>query len=168
MIQPVLRTARLVLRPFSHADIDDLHAILSDPEVMRYWGDAHTERHHTAQFVAATIDAPPGAACDFVIERDGRAIGKAGMWQAPEIGFFLHPDHQGQGLAAEALSAIITHLFAALDLAALTADVDPGNVRSLAVLTRLGFRETAQAAEIASEWRGSTYLTLRREDWPAG
>ncbi|MES2497639.1 MAG: GNAT family N-acetyltransferase [Pseudomonadota bacterium] len=32
-----LRTARLLLRTARPGDLDDLHAVLSDPAAMRYW-----------------------------------------------------------------------------------------------------------------------------------
>jgi RimJ/RimL family protein N-acetyltransferase len=33
---PVLRTQRLVLRPWTHEDVDALHALWTTPEVPRY------------------------------------------------------------------------------------------------------------------------------------
>ena len=105
--------------------------------------------------------------CDFVLELDGRVIGKAGMWEAPEIGFILRPDHHRKGLMREALTAIIPHLFEAYGLPQLTADVDPGNTASLALLDGLGFRRTGSAmntVEIAGRMCHSIYLALSRED----
>jgi hypothetical protein len=36
----------------------------------------------------------------------GDVIGKAGAWALPEVGFLLHPDYWGQGLAQEAMRAV--------------------------------------------------------------
>ncbi len=90
---------------------------------------------------------------------------KAGCWRLAEVGFILHPDHWGQGLATEALSAAIPHVFATLAVEALTAEVDPRNAASLRVLDRLGFRETHRAARtilVGDEWCDSVYLQLPR------
>lgn len=165
MTQPTLATARLRLRPFAAADAPALHACLGDPRVMRYWGDLHLDLSETEAFVAATIAAPHDQTCDFVIERDGQVIGKAGMWKAPEIGFFLHPDHQRQGIMREALTAVIAHLLATYQMPALIADVDPRNQASLRLLEGLGFVETHRAEGtdvIDGELVDSVYLALRR------
>lgn len=165
MIQPTLKTVRLTLRPFAETDIDPLHYILTDPEVMRYWGDVHLERVTTERFVLGTMRAAAENTCDFVIERMGSVIGKAGMWQCPEIGFFVHRDHHGQGIATEALQAIIPHLFSVYTVDTLTADVDPRNAASLAVLAKLGFKQTHRETgtiTMHGELCDSVYLALPR------
>ncbi len=66
---------------------------------------------------------------DFIVELDGKLIGKAGLWRFPEIGFILHPDHWGHGYAAEALSLVLDRAFDAHKLPKVDADVDPRNDR---------------------------------------
>ncbi len=167
MTQPVLRTERLTLRPFSAADIAPLHTFFSDPDATRFWSDTHKTIDETRAFVEGTIAADPATTCDFVIERNGEAIGKAGMWQAPEIGFFVLPAHQRQGIAREALVAVIPHLFSAYDMGELTADVDPDNAASIGLLKSLGFRETHRAErtlQIRGQWCDSVYFALGRDE----
>ncbi len=164
MTQPVLHTDRLVIRPFQDSDIDPLHAIFADHEAMRYFG-PHATRVETERFVRGTMATRPEISCDFVLEADGEVIGKAGMWQNPEIGFFIAPSMQRQGFAREALGAIIPHLFGAYDMPALTADVDPRNEASIRLLENLGFKETHRAEktiEILGEWCDSVYFALER------
>ena len=164
MPQPVLTTERLTLRPFQADDVDPLFAILSDREAMRYWG-PHETRSETERLVAGTMNASADVSCDFVIERDGRVVGKAGMWERPEIGFFVAPEHQRQGIATEALNAVIRYLFQTYDLGTLTADVDPRNTPSIMLLKNLGFVETGRAKatiQILGEWCDSVYLALHR------
>ena len=100
-----------------------------------------------------------------MIEKDGRAIGNAGMYRGTEVGFILHPDYWRQGILTEAMGAIIPHLFATTTVAALTADVDPRNAASVALLTGLGFEETHRAKNtffIEGEWSDSVYFALPR------
>ena len=159
-------TERLRLRRARPDDLAAFHAILSDPRAMRYWSSLpHTDLEQTRRFLEATIDAPPAESCDYVLERDGQLIGKAGCWRLPEVGYILHPDHWGQGLAREALEAIIPHIFASYPIPAITADVDPRNAASLALLTRLGFVETGRAertTQVGEAWCDSVYLALVR------
>jgi RimJ/RimL family protein N-acetyltransferase len=133
---------------------------------MRFWSTPpHESLEDTRRFVQATIEAPEDQSCDFIIEFEGRAVGKAGCWRLPEVGYILHPDLWGRGLAREALEAAIAHVFAHFEVPALTADVDPRNVRSIALLERLGFCETGRAERtwhVADEWCDSVYFELTR------
>jgi RimJ/RimL family protein N-acetyltransferase len=162
-----LVTPRLVLRRAREDDLDALHAVLSHPAAMRYWSTPeHDSREQTAGFLQTMI----AEHCDdFMVEYEGHVIGKAGAWQSLELGYILHPDHWGKGLAREALDALIPHLFAAHDAAQITAEVDPRNAPSIALLTRFGFRETHRAERTLlwrEEWCDSVYLALDRAGWP--
>ena len=161
-----LLTPRLKLRRAAMSDLDAFHAILSDPGAMRYWSSPpHRDVDRTREWLAAMIADGPPVSEDFVIEHQGRLIGKAGCWRVPEIGYILHPGYWGQGLAAEACNAVIAHVFATYDVPAITADVDPRNEASLRLLARLGFVETGRATatyEIEGEISDSVYLALPR------
>lgn len=163
-----LRTPRLLLRRASLRDLDDLHAVFSDPASMRYWSRPEHETLDETRTWLGKMMAAGSDSDDFVIEHDGRVIGKAGAWKLPEIGYVLHPSFWRQGLAREALDAVIPWLFARHDVDALTAEVDPRNVASLALLARLGFAETHRAERTLlwrDEWCDSVYLALSRTDW---
>ena len=161
-----LVTPRLKLRRADAGDLEAFYEILSDPAAMRFWSTApHRDLAQTRAWLADMIADGPPLSDDFVIEQDGRAIGKAGCWKLPEIGFILHPRCWGQGLAAEACNAVIAHIFATYDLDAITADVDPRNEASLRLLARLGFVETGRASatfEIKGVISDSVYLALHR------
>ncbi|PTE22285.1 N-acetyltransferase [Cereibacter changlensis JA139] len=165
----MIRTARLLLRRAEARDLEDLHAVFSRREAMRYWSRPPYETlEETRAFLANMITAPAESADDFVIERDGRVIGKAGAWSIPEIGFILHPDHWGQGIGREALTAVIGHLFAAHDMRELVAEADPRNTACLRLLARLGFGETGRAERTmqwGDEWCDSVYLAVPRDVW---
>lgn len=169
MSTETLTTPRLRLRRVRAEDLGDLHGVLGNPAAMRYWS---TPAHGTVDQTRDWLDRmlrPGDNSDDFVIEHQGRVIGKAGAWQLPEVGYVLHPDHWGQGLAQEAMRAVIPHLFARWPVEALTADVDPRNAASLRLLEKLGFRETHRAERTilwGEEWCDSVYLALRRADWP--
>ena len=159
-------TPRLRLRRAKSADAAPLHGVFGDARAMRYWSTpTHAGLERTRRFVEAMIEAPEEISDDFVIEFEGRAVGKAGCWRLPEVGYILHPALWGQGLAREALEAVIGRMFGVRGLEALTADVDPRNQRSLCLLARLGFRETHRGAHtwrVGDEWCDSVYLELKR------
>ncbi|WP_260926355.1 GNAT family N-acetyltransferase [Novosphingobium sp. 9] len=159
-----ITTSRLVLRPALGDDLDDLHAVFAHPEAMRYWSRLpHTKMDETRDWLAGMIALPAQQGEDFVIEHEGRAIGKAGFWRFPELGFILHPAFWAQGLMREALEAVLARGFAKHRLPHATADVDPRNMACLGLLTRLGFQETGRAQgtwQVGEEWCDSVYLQL--------
>ena len=159
-------TPRLRLRRARAGDLQALHEVFSQPRAMRYWSTPpHLDLEQTRVWLDSMIQAPPDSSDDYVIEHDGRVIGKAGCWRVPEIGYILHPDAWGQGLAREALTAVIDHAFAGFPIPAIIADVDPRNAASLRLLGRLGFLETHRAARtwlVGDEWCDSVYLALAR------
>lgn len=165
-----IETARLILRPARESDLDDMHAVLSSPEATRWWSTPpHESLDLTREWLAAMI-AGGGAGLDMVIERDGRVIGKAGFYRPPELGYILHPDHWGQGLATEALTAVLDRLFAATDHAAVNADVDPDNAASIRVVQKLGFVRTGfgeRTWNVGGVWKDSIFYGLSREAWAA-
>ena len=165
----ILKTPRLLLRPARLSDVADLHAVLSNPAAMTYWSTLpHQTLQETEDWVAKMIAAPADDSADFVIEMAGRVVGKAGFWRFPEIGYILHPDVWGQGIAAEALTVLLDHAFAERGLDKAIADVDPRNTGSIRLLEKLGFRETHRAANtyfIGEVWMDSVYFALQRGDW---
>lgn len=162
----MIQTERLLLRRAQMSDVGDLHRVFSDARAMRYWDSLpYSQVAQTEAFVRAMVDASPETSDEFVIELEGRVIGKAGAWRMEEVGFIFHPDHWGRGIAFEALSALIPHAFAALPIDRLVADVDPRNAASLGVLSKLGFAETGRAErtmQVGDEWCDSVYLELPR------
>ena len=103
-----IRTDRLLLRPATFGDVEAFHGIMSDGRAMAYWSTTpHKDMDETRSWIASMIGIGPGEGEDFVIELDGRVIGKAGLYRFPEIGFILHPHAWGNGYAREALEAVV-------------------------------------------------------------
>jgi ribosomal-protein-alanine N-acetyltransferase len=159
-----IRTDRLLLRPATFGDVEAFHGIMSDGRAMAYWSTTpHKDMDETRSWIASMIGIGSGEGEDFVIELDGRVIGKAGLYRFPEIGFILHPHAWGNGYAREALEAVLQRAFTVHRLAGVEADVDPRNAASLRLLTGLGFQETSRASRtwnVGDQWCDSVYLQL--------
>lgn len=167
----VLVTPRLRLRPPTWDDLPAVHRFLSDPRAMRYWSTPeHESLEQSAEWLARWLERPLGQSEDFIVERGGEVIGKAGAWQLPEVGYLIHPDHWGLGLGHEAMAAAVAHLLDRPDVTRLTADVDPRNAASIRLLQKLGFRETHRVERTIlwrDEWCDSVYFALERADYSA-
>lgn len=159
-----IKTERLILRRPVVADAGDLFDVFSNSEAMRYWSKpVFQEPSQTLEYIEAVRDADPATTAEFVVEYEGKVVGKAGFWRLPEIGYILHPDVWRRGLGQEALRALIAYGFGTLNLERITADVDPDNLGSLGLLAKLGFVETGReknTLKIGDAWFDSVYLEL--------
>lgn len=149
----VLPTQRLVLRPLAEGDAPALWPYVSDPELPRHmtW-EAHRELAQTEAFVSAMAKAR-AAGTNFVwaMQRDGVLVGLIGLhdvtrthlaWRMDraELGYWIGPAHQGQGLVTEAARALLRHAFAELGLHKVIVGCLRENVASRRVIEKLGFR----------------------------
>ncbi len=162
----MIRTERLILRRARAGDLTDLHLVLRDPRAMAYWSTPpHPDMATTERWLDRLLAVNPAQSVDFVMEYPGVAIGTAGGGTLPKVGYILHPDHWGKGIAHEAMVAVIAHAFANHDVDHLMTDVDPRNAASIRLLQRLAFVLDSHADNtfrIAGEWVHSDYYRLAR------
>ena len=167
-------TERLVLRPFRDEDLDALVAYRNDPEVARYQDWEGISRDDALSMVRAqtqtSLGAPAGGSRS-PSSRDGELVGDLGLFlgadgRSAALGFTLARQHQGLGLAREALSGLIDALFERAELERLEAVTDTRNAPAMALLERLGFTvaSTAAANFKGGECREHTYVLPRRAD----
>jgi RimJ/RimL family protein N-acetyltransferase len=144
---PSLTTERLLLRPFVEADVEPLHALMQDPDVMRYVGDRRVPTlQETWRAVAGWIGHWDlrGYGLWAVVEREtGDVIGRAGIinpidWPGPEVGYLLGRTWWGRGYATEAAAGAMSWGFTTIGFERLISLIDPANVASIAVAERLG------------------------------
>ena len=144
----ILQTQRLILRPQVLADAPALFAILSDPEAMRFWNrPAITRLAVVEELMREQQDAMDRGLCRYwTLHANGDAIGSVDLSliqeASAELGFMLHPDHWGQGLASEAVIAVIRHAFYALALTRVAAVGQSANRAAARVLEKNGFALT--------------------------
>ena len=146
----ILETARLALAPLTGGDARDIAPLLADPEVMAHWDyDSIDEPVFVEQLIDAQVEAMDrDLAMYWVLRRplDQAFVGCCDVsdidWRhrRAEVGFALSRAFWGQGLAAEAMHAVIDHL-AGLGFKRLTARSHVGNSRCESLLARLRFEE---------------------------
>jgi RimJ/RimL family protein N-acetyltransferase len=144
---PTLETERLLLRPLSEADIEPLHELMQDPDVMSYIGDRRIPTlQETWRGVAGWIGhwALRGYGLWAVEERAGGAlVGRIGLinpvdWPGPEVGYMIGKPWWGRGYATEAARAAMDWGFETIGFDRLISLIDPANAASIAVAIHLG------------------------------
>jgi RimJ/RimL family protein N-acetyltransferase len=177
-----LRTQRLRIRALTPADIDDVFAYESDPEVCRYLPYEPRSRDEVAeklaQWSAALAMAGEGDFWRLAIERAGEpgVIGdiyfalKSTRDGTGEIGWVLHPGHNRHGYMTEAATAILDLAFTELGLHRVTAMLDARNTASAALCLRLGMRREAHFVAdqwFKGEWSDTQVYALLAREWAA-
>lgn len=171
-----METERLVLRRWRADDAEALAAVFAEPAVWRYPVGRGLSRQETDNFLDRQhshwtrygfgLWAAEGKA-------DGRLIGFIGLavpeWlpevlPAVEVGYRLHPEYWGKGLATEGGRASLEHGFETLGLDRIIGIFMPENVASGRVMDKLGLREW----RTTSDPRRGVTLTVReitRDEW---
>ena len=151
-----LTTARLELHPLEGVrDAHALHAIRSERRVWSTMGDSQPP----AADVEATRMAENGG-WGWTIRAAGgqQIIGSVSLFPGDEVSrsltWYLHPDHWGNGLASEAVSAIVDHLLGTAGFVRLDAWIDHTNRRSIGVARNAGMTERGRMAHYSAVQAG--------------
>jgi len=147
-----LQTPRLLLRPFAPADAVLVHAVYSDPLVMRYVASGPMSDLAITERLLEDYDAHQrrhGFSFWAVIERSsGTLIGDSGLYQTPagevELGYTLGAAWWGRGYATEAAGRWLSVAFGELGIDEVIALAEPANLASLNVLDKLGMRRDGE------------------------
>ncbi|TWE11240.1 GNAT family N-acetyltransferase [Rudaeicoccus suwonensis] len=148
MIMPrqcILRTDRLVTETWLPSDVDDLLAVHSDVETMRFVRNGRPEsRSETTVLIDEYIaeQAETGFTKWRVADHTGRLVGRAGFGAIDggrELGYTIRRELWGHGFATEIAAGLVKwHLANAPDVR-LYAYVAAENPASRAVLQKTGF-----------------------------
>lgn len=146
----ILQTERLRLREFNIDDAELMLEILNEPAFIRFVADRHVRTTREAAAYLQEKLLPSYAQHGFgfyVVElkKNGAAIGMCGLIRREslddvDIGFSVLERFWGQGYAIEAARAVMDYARTTLRLARVVAITAPDNVRSAAVLEKLGLR----------------------------
>ena len=167
-----ITTPRLVLREMTEADFTALHAILSDPETMRYYPQPYDEAG-TRRWIAWCRDsyAKHGFGL-WAVTLDGEFIGDCGIsmqpiggeW-LPDIGCHIRKDPWRKGYASEAAAACIRVAFEQFGFPAVYSYMNAENEPSFRTAMKNGMTQV-------NAYDGPHHGPLRvfhitREDWLA-
>ena len=146
-----LTTPRLVLRSWQTTDLQPFAALNADPRVMQFMR-APLSRAESDAFVAGAAAALEKRGWGlWAVERreSGELLGCVGLnvpsFEAPftpcvEIMWRLAAAHWGRGFATEAARECLRFAFGTLALGEVVAFTVPANLRSRALMERLGMR----------------------------
>lgn len=145
-----------------------LHRGLVSPPIEPHGFDAFLKRCRGA-------DSAPFFVCR---TEDGAIVGLInlsqivrGNFESAYLGYYVGARHAGKGYMTEAIGLTLRHAFEDLKLHRLEANIQPGNVASIALVRRAGFvREgySQRYLKICGRWRDHERWAILAEDWKAG
>jgi RimJ/RimL family protein N-acetyltransferase len=136
---PVLRTARLTLRPLVSSDRTAIATALGSWDVTRWLSQVpFPYRLADADSFIGMVQQSPDDAY-WAIDQGAGLIGLISV--KPDLGYWLDQRHHGQGVMTEAARAVLTWYFTDHTAPVLSGHF-AGNAASRAILTKLGFTDT--------------------------
>ncbi|WP_329537509.1 GNAT family N-acetyltransferase (plasmid) [Streptomyces sp. NBC_01450] len=145
---PELRTDRLLLRRWRESDLEPWAAMNADPEVREHLGELLTREQSDAAMAVMQAEFDDRGFGWWALEarETGEFIGRVGLDEVDEdmpfagvdIGWRLMRSAWGHGYAAEAARACLAFGFEALGLPEVVASTTVNNLRSQAVMRRIG------------------------------
>ncbi|MFC4052614.1 GNAT family N-acetyltransferase [Actinomadura syzygii] len=163
----------ILLRRWTRADVTPLHtAVIESFEILRPWMPWAAQRPDPVEqrtYVGTTIsqwDADEAYIYGIFATDDGQLLGTIGLHDRVEpggleIGYWLHADHTGKGLATRAAEALTEAAFALPGIERVEIHCDEANTASAAIPQRLGYH----LARTDSEKPEAPAETGRRMIW---
>ncbi len=152
---PRLETERLLLRQWTPEDLDPMHTIESDPEVMQFLGGPASRMETKDRIDRDAVGLALRGFGKWAVERrdTGELIGRVGLSGADpqlpfapvlEIGWRLSRSSQGMGFATEAAREALRYGFVAMEVDRIAGFTAPANRASRAVFARLEMTEAGE------------------------
>jgi len=146
---PILFTERLTLREIDEEDASEIFFLRSDKEVLRFLDRDPAKSINDAvlwiQMISEGVGNNEHIAWAISLRNERKLIGTISFWNVKkehyraEIGYALHPSHQGKGLMQEAMICVLDYGFKTMKLHSVEANVNPDNAASIKLLEKNSF-----------------------------
>jgi [ribosomal protein S5]-alanine N-acetyltransferase len=93
-----------------------------------------------------------------------------GLFCSAYLGYYAFAPHHRRGVMTAALSKVVTRAFRTHGLHRVEANIQPGNVASIRLVQRLGFRKeglSLRYLKIGGAWKDHERWAVTREEWKA-
>jgi [ribosomal protein S5]-alanine N-acetyltransferase len=177
MTLPILETKGMTLRQIIEDDAEGLHEAFGDEEAMRFWNfPASRDVAETASRIrqSLAVDAEWHGVWA-IVPRSGGFAGMINYHHREsrnrrlELGWILAPAFWRQGLMTEAARIVLRHCFSEMDTHRIEAIIEPENVASRGLVTKLGFTQEGGLLRdricVEGHFRSVLMYSLLRPEW---
>jgi ribosomal-protein-alanine N-acetyltransferase len=154
---PNLETERLYLRRIAYEDVDEIFALRSNVELMKYIPKPLVKTTAEAlahiEIIDENIDTQESINWAITLKGNPKLIGIIGHYRMQtehfraEIGYMLLPEYHGRGIITEAIKVVLNYGFDIMKLHSIEAIIDPDNFASERALQKSGFVKEAHFKE---------------------
>ncbi len=161
---PILKTPRLLLRPFEKKDLFDVYEWTSSWEVTRYlWWYPNRDIHVTEKLLGNWIRKKRNYS--WAVEKEGEVLGEVQIIKdlpgnGFEFGMISKQKSWGHGYMKEAILHALDFCFTQAGYRFGYAESDERNVRSHALLEKLGFKKAGRKENVPIEKKGESINVL--------
>jgi RimJ/RimL family protein N-acetyltransferase len=184
--KPTLAGQRVILRPYTDADLPGLKAAMADLDVLKLTGSVHSE----AEALAPISPEEEQARLDWFKSRNdtddrldlavvdraaGGCVGEAvlNQWdpgnESANFRILIGPAGQDRGLGTEATRLIVGYGFEYLGLHRITLEVYAFNPRARRVYEKVGFKAEGvlrESLRYEDQWIDATLMSILASEWP--
>lgn len=177
---PVIETKRLILRPFEYDDIEEYLLFFTDTDVQKYLGKILIPKD--LEDASRWVNNMNGKCLKsklvltWCVEHKERqkVIGRCDLGgfvrkSMADISYYLSKEFWNQGIASEAVDAVVKFGFENLGLHRIQATVLPDNIYSIKLLKRIGFAEEGllRKYDYGKEFHDTLMLSILKDDYLA-
>lgn len=177
-----IETERLILRTPAETDLDAYLAYRNEPAALLAQHLEPADRQEARAFLLAQEELPENAIGWRMLgieqkhrsDAEGRIVGEVGVFleaNKPDegnVGWWLHSEARGRGLATEAAFALLGWCFDVRRLHRVTSACLADNAGSLRIMQRLGMRIESRMQEsrkLGDEWHDEIACAMLSREW---
>lgn len=169
-----IESQRLILRPVTLKDAEDMFEYASDEETTYYVFDRHTSLTDTEEAIVSYFIEDPLGKYGIELKATSKLIGTIDLRVKDSekralIGYTLNKDYQGSGYMTEAANRILALGFDTLGLGCIAALHDERNAVSGKVMERLGMQKEGTLRHVAQwkkgEWFNDVYYSILKSEF---
>ncbi|TVP91963.1 GNAT family N-acetyltransferase [Alkalibacterium sp.] len=169
-----LETERLILRPVTLKDAEDMFEYASDEETTYYVFDRHESLQKTEEAIVNYFISEPFGKYGIELKETGKMIGTIDLRVKSQdkravMGYTLNKQYHGKGYMTEAGERLLSFGFDTLKLSCISALHDERNAVSGKVMERLGMTKEGTLRHVAKwkqgEWFNDVYYSILKMEY---
>jgi len=166
----ILQSERLSIRKLKMEDLEQLHKLQSNPNVMKYITNRPKSLEETEQELTKIIASYKEGQSDFLVlavclTKSNKFIGTCAVIKnedkKSEIGYRLQEEHWGNGYGSELTKRLLIYCFEEKNIDSVVASVESRNQTSVKILENNGFE---LINEVFDEEIGDFVKTYQKEN----
>lgn len=167
----MIETERLIIRPFTDADLDRLIEMRSDPDVNKYLGGARLQNPEAIakrmKVYMAAYEKYGFSASAAIWKETGETIGWGGLMPLEdsgeiEVGYGFIKEYWGKGLGTEITRAWLDYGFGPAGLERIVAIAIPGNDGSTHIMEKVGMKYQKNALHYGED---CVFYAISRDEY---